>query len=134
MSGLVARYRFGLPLSDVESPQCPGCSETMDKFGDHALCCAKLDIYARHNTVRNEIASICADMQLRAPTSGCRPADILLHGLEDSSPVAVDVSVVHPLQPSSSLARVQSRMLAKPSEQLKPVAGRAVFCQRSLAG
>ena len=29
-----------------------------------ALCCAKLRIRARHNTVRNEIASICAIMQL----------------------------------------------------------------------
>ena len=32
----------------------PFCMQTMDKFGDHALCCKRTgDMIARHNGVRN---------------------------------------------------------------------------------
>ena len=35
-----------------------------------------------------------------------RPADVLDHGI-DNSPLAVDFSVVHPLQPSANFAEVR---------------------------
>ena len=37
----------------------------MDGFGDHVLSCHKLGIYARHNEVRNELASLWSDLNLR---------------------------------------------------------------------
>ena len=64
----------------------------------------KLGAYARHNEVRNGLASICNDLNLHVEvTNGgpdgslLRPVDVLVHGLVDE-PLAEDVGVVHTLQ------------------------------------
>ena len=61
---LLARLRLGQPLDALDSRFCPGCGAAMDCYGDHVLSCHKLGIYARHNEVRNELASICGDLNL----------------------------------------------------------------------
>ena len=58
-----------------------------------------------------------------------RPADVLVHGLDDE-PSAVDVGVVHTLQSSVKLADVQPGKLAKKMEQQK-VQERQALCQRN---
>ena len=46
---------------------CPLCKQTVDIYGDHALCCKKSgDMITRHNRVRNLIVQF-ADMGLLAP-------------------------------------------------------------------
>ena len=107
----------------------------MDCFGDHALSCSTLGSYARHNDLRNKFASLCQNAGLRVEVekgpdgSLERPADVLVHGLE-RSPVAVDFSVVHALQPSSSLADVHPGRLAAQVERLKRHQN-AALCQRA---
>ena len=82
----------------------------MDSVGDHALSCSKLELFARHNDLCDEFAALCAEaglaVELAKGPSSLRPADVLVHGV-DNSPMAVDFSVVHPLQPCADLADVR---------------------------
>ena len=130
---LLTRLRVGLPLDALETRFCPGCGAAMDGFGDHVLSCHKLGTYARHNEVRNELASICSDLNLRVEVekgpdgSVLRPGDVLVHGLVDV-PLAVDVGVVHTLQSSNILADVQPGQHAKKMERRK-VLERQALCR-----
>ena len=107
----------------------------MDGFGDHVLSCHKLGIYARHNEVRNELASLCSDLNLHVEVekgpegSLLRPGDVLVHGLVDE-PLAVDVGVVHTLQSSILPAVVQPGLLASKMERRK-VLERQALCKRN---
>ena len=56
------------------------------------------------------------------------PADVLVHGIENPS-LAVDFSVVHPLQPSADLAEVHPGKLARQVENHK-VRARVPACRR----
>ena len=50
------RRLLGLPVYSVPAP-CPFCQQTMDIFGDHAVCCKKSgDMITRHNRVRDLVA------------------------------------------------------------------------------
>ena len=106
-SGLPAEVRFFL------------CGARLIPF-----CCHKLGIYARHNEVGNEFASLCLDMNLRFETeegpqgSSFHPADVLVHGL-DGQPLAVDFAVVHTLQSQVKLADVQPGNVARHTESQK---------------
>jgi hypothetical protein len=118
-------FRLGLPLTLAEHPSCPGCSRPMDSVGDHALTCKHMGVYARHNLLRNEVASLATDLglstelEVRLPSGPpLRPADVLIRGLEDQ-PVAVDVSVVHVLQSSHSLAELVPGKCAATVESTK---------------
>ena len=53
-----------VPLNALETRFWAACGAAMDGFGDHVLSCHKLGIYARHNEVRNELASLCSDLSL----------------------------------------------------------------------
>ena len=107
----------------------------MDGYGDHVLSCHKLGIYARHNEILNELANICGDLNLQVEVekgpdgSLLRPGDVLVHGLVDE-PLAVDVGVVHTLQPSILLADVQPGQLATKMERRKTLE-RQALCKRS---
>ena len=70
----------------------------MDPVGDHALCCAKLGLCARHDDdLRDEFAALCVEVGLvvnvEKGRDNLRPVDVLVHGIENS-PLAVDFSVV----------------------------------------
>ena len=125
---LCLRSRPGLQLGEpIESGaiprRCPGCQVPMDNMGVHALCCPKLGTYARHNDLHNQFATLCTEIGLRVemegspPGTSSRPEDVLLHGLDSSSPLAVDFSVVHPLQMSQNPAEVHPGELAKMAER-----------------
>ena len=78
-------YRLGLPVVNKGST-CPMCKQSMDVFGDHAVCCIREgDIIRRHNRLRNLINSVASDGLLSpvmeksgilGPTSGRRPGDV----------------------------------------------------------
>ena len=107
--------KLALPLAEDEVVPCRGCGAPVDAFGDHALGCSKLGVYARHNIVRNAFAELLRDfghnvsLENQLPNSRDRPADVLLSSFGDS-PVALDASVVHVLHSDiSSAARDGSR-------------------------
>lgn len=111
------KWRLGLPLADVVLPvdaKCPKCFKSLDIYGDHILGCTALGIYQRHNEVRDTLANLYrgagyeVETEVCLPQSDDRPADVFIHALEDGTAAAVDVSIVHPLQASSSMAEVAS--------------------------
>ena len=122
---LWAKYRLGAPLTEVEDAQCPGCSHITDRHGDHALCCRKLGLYARHNDLCLQFSELCKEAGLQVeieqgPADSLdRPADALVHGLDGPSPVSADFSVVHALQLSADLADVHPGKLAAAVERRK---------------
>ena len=87
---LLTRMRVGLPLDALDTRLCPGCGAAMDGYGDHVLSCHKLGIYARHNEVRNELANLCGDLNLRVEVEKGPGACLGARAL-----IAVDVCVVH---------------------------------------
>ena len=99
---------FGCALgSQQELPShCTACGCSQDPMGDHALSCAATRLYARHNYIRDTLASILCNLGFPCRTEVCLPgtdivpADIFIPSIAEGSPTAVDVSVVHPLQPS----------------------------------
>ena len=117
--------------------KCGGCSSTSDRFGDHALSCSACGLYARHNRLRDALAQeyISAgqlvQLEVQLPGGSSRPADILVAGSGDATPVAVDVSVVHPLHLSALSAEDTPGSLATARETEK-VAASKVACD--LAG
>ena len=57
---------LGQPVSSSSVP-CPLCKQTMDIYGDHALCCGKSgDRITRHNRLRNVVFKL-ADTGLLSP-------------------------------------------------------------------
>ena len=122
--------RVRMPLDALDTRFCPGCGAAMDGHGDHVLSCHKLGIYARHNEIRNELANICGDLNLKVEAEKGRDGsllDVLVHGLVDE-PLAVDVGVVHTLQSSILLADVQPGQHAKKMERRK-VLERQALCR-----
>ena len=110
---------------------CGGCNKRLDPYGDHALSCASCGLYARHNRLRDALGAECAAagwaVILEAPLPGAlqRPADILVSVPEDAAPLAVDVSVVHPLHLSSPSAEDTPGLFADKREQAKLSVGAA---------
>ena len=109
------KWRLALPLSpdNLPPPPCPGCGAQQDFFGDHALSCASMGRYARHNRIRdlfeglfNE-AGFATQIEAEVPATSLRPADILVDGFSGDFPTAFDVTVSHALRPSISLAGVE---------------------------
>ena len=95
----------------------------------------QLRLYARHNLLRNRFTSLCQDAGLKVEIEKspegfqARPADVLVHGLECGSPVAVDFSVVHTLQQSRPLADMHPGKLAAKVKKQKQWENRPL-CQR----
>jgi len=76
------RRLLGLPVSSVPAP-CPFCQQTMDVYGDHAVCCKKSgDLITRHNRVRDLIAEF-ARVGLLSPELEKMGLLVLLTALAD---------------------------------------------------
>jgi len=101
----ILRWRLG--VAQNLPPKCVKCGCSQDPLGDHSLCCTALGIYTRHNAVRDVLASSLNSLgfscrtEVQLPGTSLVPADIFIPRLAEDSPTAVDVSVVHPLQPSN---------------------------------
>jgi hypothetical protein len=134
------RFHTGVPLftpnhsspgSDVSpgtpplNPQCHSCAQPMDHSGNHALCCTRSGLYRRHNRVRDTLYCLASKAgcqpQLEATLPGTqdRPADLLLSAF-GPRPVAVDVTISHPLRLSNqSAARGEVASAAEAAEARK---------------
>ena len=106
----------------------------MDVAGDHALCCAHNGLYRRHNHIRGALFHLAQSanwspvLEKQLPNSLDRPADLLLQNL-DSRPTAVDVTVVHPLRPSASVAVRAQRDSAAADAEAQKIARNRVVCE-----
>lgn len=106
----VARL-LGMPVYSKSFP-CPLCKQTMDTWGDHALCCKKTtDSIMRHNRLRNwvckmsDVAMLNPAMEklgLLGPTdeSKRRPGDVSIPLWRYGRGLAIDVAVICPVAPS----------------------------------
>jgi hypothetical protein len=103
-----ALLRWRLGISQELPFKCEACGSSQDCMGDHTLCCTASGLYGRHNHIRDALATALRVMgfpcrtEVALPGTELVPADIFLPTLADGSPTAIDVSVVHPLQPSRS--------------------------------
>ena len=101
----LAKWHLGLPL--VNSAQCHGCGQQQDPLGDHAVTCRHSKPWARHQQLAHALAQIAADAgitvqtEVALPNSVVRPADLLLSS-GTSGHTAVDVTVRHPITPSTA--------------------------------
>ena len=105
------RRLLGLPVLSAPVP-CPLCKQTMDIYGDHALCCKRLgDMITRHNRIRNlvasfgEIALLSPEMEkmgILGPTdrSQRRPGDVSFKSWAPNRGLAIDVAVICPMAAS----------------------------------
>ena len=125
------RYRLGHPVYTRDGP-CPACGQPSDRLGDHSLNCAwQGERIARHNWLRDELfnaavsASLGPTREGRAllPGEGGKPADVFIPHWAGGKDVALDVTVVNPLQdalvqgaattPGHALAIAHKRKLDK---------------------
>jgi hypothetical protein len=103
---IAVAYRLGVYVLENEI-SCPLCTQPINKFGDHATCCAKSgDIIIRHNSLRNLIDSL--PLMQNFPLFWKRKAfsvTRLVAGRErshfHSKGLAIDVAVTSPLAPSA---------------------------------
>lgn len=101
------RRLLGLPVFPSPVP-CPLCMQTMDIFGDHAVCCSGAgDLVVRHNRVRNiifklaEYGLMTPEMEkvgILGPTddSKRRPGDVSIRTWGPTRGLAIDVAVICP--------------------------------------
>ena len=139
------RFRLGLPI--MTPGPCAACARPREGFGDHALSCASCGRYARHNALREVLADelrkagflVTSEEQVplteppdRPPgpspsLPAFRPADLLVHSFKAGKPLAIDVTVTHPLRtscaalasglsPSVDASRAESAKVEKYSE------------------
>ena len=103
---LVAKYRLGLPVFDTAGP-CPACLKQSDILGDHAMNCGTGgERIARHNHLRDAIFETASQAGLGPVKEGRfllpgvdrRPADVLLPNWAAGKDVALDLTVINPLQ------------------------------------
>ena len=103
---LAVAYRLGFPVLSNEIP-CPSCTQPINVYGDHAICCAKNgDLVIRHNALRNLVYNIASHGLLKpvlekkgilGPTSGRRPGDVAIPDWKHHMGLAIDVAVTSPL-------------------------------------
>ena len=124
------KFQLGLPLVDQSAPAdrlCPFCLCRMDPFGDHVLTCSAGNLYGRHNQFRDGLSVLLQDSsyvvrsEITVPNSpeALRPADLLVVNTSVGSPIALDVSLVHPLQSSLPQAAALPGTLAHHRAQQK---------------
>ena len=61
---IACRLRLGVPVWD-KGASCPCCMQTLDIYGDHAICCSTNgDLIVRHNRTRDLIDKIAREGHL----------------------------------------------------------------------
>ena len=100
------RLRLGHAIFSSDGP-CPACGQPSDRMGVHAMNCAwQGERIARHNALRDTLHATAAAAALGPakegrfllPGEGGRPADVLIPGWASGKDVAIDVTVINPLQ------------------------------------
>jgi len=100
-------------MPDFPGLRCPLCGDSMDVFGDHCLACSRSGFTQRHSALVSFLwhlataASLSVKVEVGVGTS-TRPGDIEISHWKGQGPLDVDVSVVHPLNPSVPYGSVKS--------------------------
>ena len=111
---VLGKLLLGLPILPVDVDLvCNQCGDCMDPFGDHLLCCKKGGLTQRHTAIVSHLWHMCTaagfNVTCEVSLDGrTRPADLLLAHWTGRGPCAVDVSVVHPLAPSTPCHTVKN--------------------------
>ena len=104
------KFWLGLPVVEATadgSAVCPYCEGPCDVYGDHLLCCKKVEFYSRHQAVVEFLTKYirAAAVENDGQIGGrLRPADLLMTRWSGEYPCAADVVVTHPLAPSLGLS------------------------------
>ena len=98
---ILLKWWLGQELVSTGSPSeasppatCPFCQSAADHYGDHFVCCKKVDYHPRHEAVVEQIARFCQASGLKptmdvAIEGRLRPADVFLpHYTEEPTAVA----------------------------------------------
>lgn len=105
---VAVRRLLSVAVLKDEAP-CPFCKQTMNKFGDHALCCRSSgDNITRHNRLRNLVDKIAGDALLspvmekkgilgQEEKDSRRPGDVTVPVWAKGKGLAIDVAVISPL-------------------------------------
>ena|SRR5689334_10279241 len=92
-----------------EGELCPQCQTPMDSAGYHmAICKRGPSVVHRHHSIRDLVAEFCSKAAWSPSiefncfsSSALTPADVYLpRGGLSGSPLALDITVIHPLQES----------------------------------
>ena len=121
------RLSFRLSQRFVNAPSnCPRCHSAQDPFGDHALSCSNNGSYFRHNVAREVFRDLISSAgfsvkpgEAQLPHAPQKRADLLVNAFSDGKPLALDVSLIHPLQPSLLHAEVDTKRLMAKRATLK---------------
>jgi hypothetical protein len=131
---LQMKWWLGLPIlandqsNPAAPPVCPGCSATLDPWGDHLVCCPRNNFANRHNalqevlfdTLCNAGQGVAKEVALPDPgDQHLRPADLLLSAWDNGEPTALDITVVHSWQVANHQGKERWRSFLKLKEHLK---------------
>jgi hypothetical protein len=109
---IAVKRLLSLPILKNETP-CPFCKQTMNIYGDHALCCRKSgDNITRHSRVRNLLDKFAEDGLLSPvmekqgilghdDNANRRPGDVTIPVWAKVKGLAIDVAVICPLVPTN---------------------------------
>jgi hypothetical protein len=135
---MAARYRLGCPVYDRDGP-CPACLRPSDRYGDHALNCGFWgERITRHNHLRDHIHDMAAAAALGPVKEGRfllpgvdrRPADVLIPNWAGGLDVALDITVVNPLQQQTVAEAAATPGHALSFAYNRKMRGAAEDCQR----
>ena len=107
----------------LEAAVCPACGTQGDIHGDLVMCCAALGRYARHTSLVDslvhiaEAAGFTCLREQAVDGSGQRPGDFLIAGFDRGVDMAVDASVVHPLQLQADFSKECGAVAARRKQQ-----------------
>ena len=104
---LALQWWLGVPILPVEDvgERCAQCSGCLDAFGDHAVACLRNGIQKRHTNIQDWLLSTARQAGFSCTREAAlpnleRPGDVLFHNWTGGKPLAVDLTVSHPLRPS----------------------------------
>jgi hypothetical protein len=99
---VACRLRLGIPIWR-EGASCPCCMQTLDIYGDHAVCCnTGGDLIVRHNRVRDLVDKFAREGHLSpvmekkgilGDAPGRRPGDVSIPLWSEGKGLAIDVAV-----------------------------------------
>jgi hypothetical protein len=104
---IACRLRLGVAVWD-KGASCPMCMQTLDVYGDHAICCTTNgDLIVRHNRLRDLVDNIAREGHLspimekkgilgESKKPGRRPGDVTIPLWCEGKGLCVDVAVTCP--------------------------------------
>ena len=136
---VLLRWWLGEPLFPPdEMRSCPLCGVTEDAFGDHVLCYRKAGIYVRHNAVVEFIVRTANAAGLRCSREVSigaeRPADVMIANWKAGKPLAVDVTIVHPLAPSTSFSSITTDQVKAVDAEIIKLVRYEEICEKAGCG